>query len=299
MPQEGIDYLPREDLMTYEELTRLVKILVGLGIDKVRLTGGEPFLRKDMMKFLRMLSGLKGLDQVHITTNGTLTSGLVSELKSIGIRSVNLSLDSLDRDRFFKITRRPVFDQVMQTFEQILKVGIPLKLNMVVMEQHNVQDIIPMAELTREYPIAVRYIEEMPFNGSEADRELKWNHGAILQTLQNRFPNLSELPMPYGTTATRYKIPGHQGELGIIAAYSRTFCGTCNRIRITPVGSLKTCLYDQGIFNIKDLMRNGASDQEITTCLQDAMNHRARDGFEAEARRLGSPIVESMSTIGG
>jgi molybdenum cofactor biosynthesis enzyme MoaA len=187
----------------------------------------------------------------------------------------------------------------MQTFNQILRVGIPLKLNMVVMDGRNIQDIIPMAELTRDYPVSVRYIEEMPFNGSGENRGLIWDHSNILGFLKDHYSNLEKLPVSYGSTAQRYKIDGYQGELGIIAAYSRTFCGTCNRIRVTPIGTLKTCLYDQGIFNIKDLMRHGATDPEIITALKTALNHRAKDGFEAEDRRSGSPIIESMSTIGG
>ena len=257
-------------------------------------------MRKDMMRFLRMVARDKLLQEVHITTNGTLTGHLVPELKELGIKSVNLSLDTLDKTRFAEITRRDQFNQVMYTFEQLLKYKIPCKINMVVMEGRNTQDLNSMALLARDHPVNVRFIEEMPFNGSgSTSGEGAWNHIRILEELSKHFSNLSPLPFISGATATNYSIPGFKGTLGIIAAYSRTFCGTCNRLRVTPKGQLKTCLYDHGIFNIKDMMRSGASDAQISTALQQAIGHRAKDGFEAERSRVHFPISESMSTIGG
>ncbi len=300
MPEEGIDYVPKEDLMTYEEMLRIVRVLAGMGIEKVRITGGEPFVRRDMMDFLASLSRTEGLTQINITTNGTVTAPLVPELKNMGIRSVNLSLDTLDRERFFQITRRDMFDKVMQTLEALLKNGIATKINTVVMQGKNEDDLLHLAQLTKNEPLDVRFIEEMPFNGEGAHyQRLWWDHRRILEHLKTHFPTLEKLPDPPFSTSYNYKVPGHKGKIGIIAAYSRTFCGTCNRLRLTPQGLLKTCLYDQGVFNIKNLLREGANDVQVKMAFLDALGNRAKDGFEAENRRFQFPVSESMATIGG
>ena len=301
MPEKGIQYVPKDDLLTYEELIRLSRLFVSLGVEKIRITGGEPFVRRDMMEFLRSLSQMEGLKQIHITTNGTTTAPLVPELKALGIHSVNLSLDTLDPARFFQITRRDVFPEVMNTFHALIRNGIPTKINAVVMEGKNIGDILPLVELAREYPVSVRFIEEMPFNGEgRLALDQFWNHRRILDHIRTKFPEIEKVPDPPHSTSYNYQIPGFQGNIGLIAAYSRTFCGTCNRIRLTPQGTLKTCLYDDGVFNIKNLMRAGATDGQLTESLVQALNHRAKDGWEAEKNRnFGLPISESMSTIGG
>ena len=301
MPEEGIDYLPRTALLTYEEMERVVRLFVKLGIDKVRITGGEPFVRRGMMEFLERLSAIEGLKKLNITTNGTMTAGLVPRLKNIGISSINLSLDSLDEKRFFSITRRDYFREVMRTFKQLLHFEIPTKINAVVMNGKNIDDIVPLVELTRDHPVDVRFIEEMPFNGSGSNGEtLAWDYPKILAHIQSNFPNIEKIPDPENSTSFNYSIPGHRGTVGIIAAYSRLFCGSCNRIRLTPQGMLKTCLYDDGVFNLKNLIREGGSDEHLTAALLDALGHRAKDGFEAERRRnFGLPVSESMATIGG
>ncbi|MBK8503688.1 MAG: GTP 3',8-cyclase MoaA [Saprospiraceae bacterium] len=298
MPEEGIDYVKRSDLLSFEEMVRLVRCLAELGIEKLRLTGGEPFLRKDMMRFLTMVSKI-GLKQINITTNGTLTGPLIPKLKKLGITSVNLSMDTLDEKRFKEITRRDSFKTVMSTFHQLLDEGIKTKINMVVMAGRNTEDIVPMASLAQKYPVEVRYIEEMPFNGSSnASGHTVWDHFKILDALQTVYPDITAKVMKPGATATSYEVPGFAGSLGIIAAYSRTFCGTCNRLRITPQGMIRTCLYDEGIFNIRDLMRQGATDQQLQDAVVQAVSRRAKDGFEAEKMRSNLPS-ESMSTIGG
>ncbi|MCB0571653.1 MAG: GTP 3',8-cyclase MoaA [Phaeodactylibacter sp.] len=301
MPEEGIKYVPREELLTYEEMLRLMQLLAGMGIDKLRITGGEPFVRRDMMDFLRGLSRIEGLNRINITTNGTVTAPLVPELKSMGIHTVNLSLDALDPQRFFQITRRDAFAQVWETFEALLEHGIHTKVNAVVMAGKNTDDIIPMVELTRRYPVSVRFIEEMPFNGAGNHYPvLEWNHLRILEHLKAHYPDIAKIPDPPFSTSHNYHIPGFQGTVGIIAAYSRTFCGTCNRIRITPKGMLKTCLYDDGVFNIRDIMRAGASDDQLRDTFLQALGNRAKDGWEAEKKRtFGTPASESMATIGG
>ncbi len=301
MPENGIQYVEKSALLSYEEMIRLIQVLAKSGIEKIRITGGEPFVRKGMMKFLTTICQLPGIREVHLTTNGTVTAPLVPELKKIGIKSVNLSIDSLDQARFFDITRRDVLPAVMDTFHSLIKHEIPTKINAVVMNGKNTDDIIPMINLTKDYPVGVRFIEEMPFNGSGEDHGLSlWNHKKILDKIKTVYPNLEKIPDPAFSTSANYKIPGHPGTVGIIAAYSRTFCGTCNRIRLTPTGLLKTCLYDNGIFNVRDFLRAGASDEEIAALFLNALSHRAKDGFEAEKnRRGGQSINESMATIGG
>ena len=298
MPEEGIDYVKRSDLMSYEEMIRLVTCLADLGIEKLRLTGGEPFLRKDMMRFLKLVSQL-GLKEINITTNGTLILPHIAKLKKLGIHSVNLSLDTLDADRFFQITRRNTFSTVMKTFEALVNAEIRTKINMVVMDGKNTEDIVAMAGLAQKYPVDVRYIEEMPFNGSGVrPAGMPWNHLKILEELKSSFPSIQRQETLPGATAVTYQIDGFKGNVGIIAAYSRTFCGSCNRLRITPQGMIRTCLYDEGIFNIRDLMRQGASDQQLKDAVVAAVSRRAKDGFEAEKLRFNL-ASESMSTIGG
>ncbi|QDA62521.1 GTP 3',8-cyclase MoaA [Hymenobacter jejuensis] len=301
MPAEGIQYLPKRELLTYEEMERVVAILAGLGVRKVRLTGGEPFVRRDLVPFIERLSQIEGIHDISLTTNGVLTAPHIPELMRLGIRTVNLSLDTLDRTRFARITRRDELPAVMDTFFALLSAGIRVKINAVVMDGQNTEDLVPLAELTRELPVDVRFIEEMPFNGGSHDAVLlPWNHVRIREHLSQHFPGLHAIPTDASATATEYAIPGHMGTVGIIAAYSRTFCGTCNRIRLTAEGGLKTCLYDQGVLDVRALLRNGSTDSEIREALVSAFQHRAANGFEAEQRRpLHQLSFESMSTIGG
>lgn len=300
MPEKGINYIPRKELLTYEEMERIVKVMVSLGIQKVRITGGEPFLRKGMMGFLKRLTEIEGLDQLNITTNGTLTAGRVGELKAMGIHSINLSLDSLDKQRFFDITRRDEFPTVMKTLDELVENGIKTKINTVVMQGRNIADLIPLVELAKDKPIDVRFIEEMPFNGTGKSEDLLWTFPKILEHVKSSFSNIEKLADPPHSTSFNYQIPGFKGTFGIIAAYSRLFCGSCNRIRLTPQGMLKTCLYDNGVFNLRDILRAGATNEQLVKTLLEALNNRAKDGFEAERNRgFGLPVSESMATIGG
>jgi cyclic pyranopterin phosphate synthase len=300
MPEEGIKYLPKKELMTFEEIERLVTLLAQMGITKIRLTGGEPFVRTDLMQLIRTIVGIEGIRDVHITTNGILTAPHVEELKSLGIASINLSLDTLDRERFKIITRRDEFVKTWDTLQLLMKHNIPVKINAVVMEGKNIDDILEMVRLTKDQNVSVRFIEEMPFNGEGSHYPtLRWTYKKILDYIQSEFPSIKKIQDEENSTAYHYQIPGFKGNIGIIAAFSRTFCGTCNRVRLTAQGVIKTCLYDDGVLNLKTLMRSGASDSEIKQQLHFAFSHRAKDGFEAEKNRKEHSISESMSTIGG
>ncbi len=301
MPEEGIKYLPKKELLTFEEIERLITLLASMGISKIRLTGGEPFVRNDLMSLIRTISEIEGITNIHLTTNGILTGPHISELKSLGIASVNLSLDTLDRERFKMITRRDEFSKTWETFEQLIIHDIPVKINAVVMDGKNIDDILPMVELTKKYPVSVRFIEEMPFNGEGNHYPtLTWTYKKIMDHIRSEYPTIQKEVDPLYSTSYNYKVPGYSGVIGVIAAFSRTFCGTCNRIRVTAQGTLKTCLYDEGVLNIRNLMRAGNTDAEIKNELMKAFSERPKDGFEAEAKRMkGSPVKESMSTIGG
>jgi molybdenum cofactor biosynthesis protein A len=301
MPAEGINYLPRKDLLTYEEMERLISLMVSMGISKVRITGGEPFVRRDLVSFMKRLAKIEGLQTINLTTNGVLTGRYLADLQEIGVRSVNLSLDTLDRERFKTITRRDELSKVLKTLDGLQEAGIHTKINAVVMQGKNTQDLIPLTLLGKDRPIDVRFIEEMPFNGEGAHyAKLEWNFKRILEELEAHFPEMEAVENEPHATSRNYQIPGHLGKVGVIPAFSRTFCGTCNRIRLTAKGTLKTCLYDDGVLDIRALLRGGATDAEIEAALRKAFAQRPKNGFEAEQRRKNNrPVQESMSTIGG
>jgi molybdenum cofactor biosynthesis protein A len=298
MPHDGLDWLPKKELMSYEEMLRICSLLAKMGIEKVRITGGEPFVRKDLIIFLESLVQIEGISEVTMTTNGVLTADYIPYLKNLGITAINLSLDTLDRNRFFSITRRDELPAVMNTFDKLLSYGMNVKLNTVVMEGKNTEDIVPLVQLTKDLPINVRFIEEMPFNGDGHQHSgITWNYFKILEEIKKYFPKTYKKVDPSFSTSINYEVAEHKGSFGIIPAYTRSFCGTCNRIRITPQGVLKTCLYDNGVLNIKDLMRDGLTDEVIQSFLQNAFGKRALNGWEAEKK--ANNLHPSMAAIGG
>jgi cyclic pyranopterin phosphate synthase len=301
MPAEGIKYLPKKELLTFEEIERLITLLASMGISKVRLTGGEPFVRNDLMKLIRTIVEIPGIRDLHLTTNGILTTPHIPELKKLGIASVNLSLDTLNKERFKHITLRDEFESTYKTLQQLLEHEIPVKINAVVMEGKNTDDILPMVDLAKNQNVSVRFIEEMPFNGEGSHYpKLNWTYKKILEHIQTAHPAIEKIHDAENSTSYNYRIPGYKGDVGVIAAFSRTFCGTCNRLRITAQGILKTCLYDDGVMNLKDLMRAGENDEVVKAKLLSAFQARPANGFDAEQKRKDNAQVhESMSTIGG
>ena len=298
MPAEGIAYLPEKKLLSWEEMLRIVHVLNQLGIRKVRITGGEPFVRPGLMDFLQELAKIENLE-ICLTTNGVLLENHLDSLLNLGIKNVNLSLDSLDSERFFKITRRNDFDQVYRNLMRMIEANFIVKLNAVVMHGMNETDILPLVNFTEKHPVSVRFIEEMPFNGSGlVEEKLFWDYRRILSHIKTEFPHIEEVPMAYGETSKNYHVPGFMGDVGIIAAFSRTFCGSCNRIRVTSLGQVKTCLYDDGVFDLKDYLRLGVSDEDLKNTMIKIFGERPKDGFEAENNRKGV-INESMTSIGG
>lgn len=298
MPHNGAEFVPRKELLSYEEMLRLTRIMVELGVRKVRITGGEPFVRKNMYGFLKRLTKVDGLETINITTNGAVANRHIPFLKEIGINSINLSLDSLDRKRFEQITRRDFFAEAMSTYQAVLAAGMKLKVNMVVMADKNVEDMLPMALLTKDDPVSIRYIEEMPFNGDGARDQKIMDYKQILNHLENGLPKMTRLNDAASSTSMNYSIEGHKGTVGVIPAYSRTFCNNCNRIRVTATGKMINCLYDNGVLSLKRMLSDGSSDSMIKEAIAQGYKKKLKDGFEAENRR-SSAISESMSSIGG
>jgi len=299
MPAHGIDIVPKQELLTFKEMYRLIRVLTELGVKKVRLTGGEPFVRKDFVGFLEMLSYNDLLDAINITTNGALISHYIDRIEQLEkVKHINLSIDSLQRDKFAKITRRDVFLDVYKTFEALEKSRLNLKLNVVVQSGFNTDEINDFVRLTKDKNVAVRFIEEMPFNG-KGQRDIKenWTFKKILEEIKTEF-DVKEIKSAKSSTSRNYRVDGHLGTVGIIPAFTRTICNDCNRIRITSTGTFKNCLFDDGVFNLRDFIRNGASNEDLKTLFLGLIKEKPENGFIAEANRKGN-VSESMSTIGG
>lgn len=302
MPAEGIQYEARKDILSYEEMLFVVNNLVTLGVNKIRLTGGEPFVRKDFMFLLQALDKIKGLDEINITTNGTLIYKHIEDLKKLQkIKHINLSIDSLQEEKFFEITRRNSFQRVWKTYQELMTNGFKLKLNVVVLPNQNTDEFANFINLGKDENVSVRFIEEMPFNGTgERSVAQVWDKHKILSEIQKHYTEIETLSSSKSSTSDNYKIKNYKGSFGIIPAYTRTICGGCNRIRITAKGDLKLCLFDDGMFSIRDLIRKGISNEELQSLFIKWIDKKPKNGFEAEANRIKTPSVsESMSTIGG
>lgn len=299
MPAEGINFVKNDQLLTIEELKSVASILVGQGVDKIRITGGEPFVRKDLMVLLRHLASLKGLNDISITTNATLIGPYIDELKVLGIKNINVSLDAIHRATFERVTRRNQYDTVHENLIRLIAEGFNVRINFIVLEGQNEQDIIPILKVMKHYPVAVRFLEEMPFNGgSKSFQTIKWDYKAILKHITNHFPDYTLLKSPITSTSINYRIKGHQSTFGLIPSFSRTFCGSCNRLRITATGDVITCLYGKPKANLRDLVRNSADGREVEQAILGAVGSRAKNGFEAQGEH-SKVFDSSMTSIGG
>jgi len=300
MPAHGIEIVPRDELLSYKEMYRVVRVLTELGVTKIRLTGGEPFVRKGFVDFLEMLSFNDLLEDINITTNGVMIHKHIETLEKLQkVKNINLSIDSLQAGKFNEITRRNVFDEVFKTMEALEKSSMNLKLNIVVQSGINTNEITDFVRLTKDKNIAVRFIEEMPFNG-KGQREMQesWNYNKILNEIKTEF-DVFEIQSEKSSTSRNFSIENHKGTVGIIPAFTRTICGDCNRIRITSTGTFKNCLFDDGVFNLRDFIRNGASNNDLKELFLSLVREKPENGFIAEANRTKGNVSESMSTIGG
>ena len=300
MPAQGIDIVPRQELLTFKEMYRLIRVLTELGVHKVRLTGGEPFVRKDFVGFLEMLSYNDLLEAINITTNGALISQYIDRIEKLGkVKDINLSIDSLNREKFAKITRRDAFPEVYKTLELLEKSSLNLKLNVVVQSGFNTDEIVDFVRFTKDKKIAVRFIEEMPFNGKgQRKMEENWTFNRILNEIKTEF-DVKDILSEKSSTSRNYSIENHLGTVGIIPAFTRTICNNCNRIRITSTGTFKNCLFDDGVFNLRDFIRKGASNDDLKELFLSLVKEKPENGFIAEANRKDGGASESMSTIGG
>ncbi|WP_431123407.1 GTP 3',8-cyclase MoaA [Flagellimonas flava] len=300
MPSEGIDFAENNKLLTIDELIQVSEVLIGQGIDKIRITGGEPFVRKDLMRLLRALTKMSGLNDISVTTNATVIGPHIDELKELGIRNINVSLDSINRETFERITRRNQFDTVHNNLIRLITEGFNVRINFIVLEGQNEQDIIPILEVMKHHKVSVRFLEEMPFNGGSKNFDgIKWDHKAILEHVAHTYPNFEKLESPKTSTSVNYKIPGHAGTFGIIPSFSRTFCGSCNRLRITATGDVITCLYGKPKTNIRDIIRGEAAKEGVENAILKAVGSRAKTGFEAQKEHSRTVFDNSMTSIGG
>lgn len=299
MPAEGINFAKNDKLLTIEELKTLSEILVGQGIDKIRITGGEPFVRKDLMELLSHLAKLDGLKDISVTTNATLIGPYIDELKSMGIKNINVSLDAIHRETFERITRRNQYDTVHNNLIRLISEGFNVRINFIALDGQNTQDILPILELAKHYPVSVRFLEEMPFNGgSKTFQKIAWDYKRILDHIKSEHPDYYKLESPKTSTSINYKIPGHLGTFGVIPSFSRTFCGTCNRLRVSATGDVITCLYGKPSANLRDIMRGADSENKVKEEVLKAVGSRAKTGFEAQ-EKYANVFSNSMTSIGG
>ncbi len=296
MPAEGIDFLARQQLLTYEEMLRLTALFSQHGLRKVRITGGEPLVRRDLPFLLEGLAA-QGLS-IHLTTNAVLLAPMLPFFAKLPLKGLNISLDSLQAERFSQITRRDDFDAVWANLQAALAIGLPTKLNVVLMAGVNEDELLDFARLCEQYPLEVRFIEAMPFNAGDGNRAQYLSAAVMLARLEEHFPDLFRDDADPNSAAWRYAHPGWKGKLGIIPAYSRSLCGQCNRLRLTPKGTLLHCLYTQQGLELLPLLRAGISDDALGDLVHQYLRTKAVDGHEAE-RKAGNSLFTSMTSIGG
>ncbi len=295
-------FLPKSALLSYEEIERLAKIFVSLGVKKIRLTGGEPLLRKDLPVLVEKLSCINGLEDLGLTTNGVLLPKLATKLKEAGLKRVNISLDSLDDELFGKINGRGIGTApVLEGIEAAKKAGLGVKLNMVVKKGLNDLEIIPMAKFCKENGLELRYIEYMDVgstNGWKMDDVVTKKE--IFHLLQEHF-ELEPLDAAYfGEVAKHYRYKGTNIKVGFITSVSESFCSSCTRVRLSANGQIYTCLFNGNGHDIRNFMRNGASDKEIAERISSIWNHRDdRYSDERTAETNNNRKKIEMSYIGG
>ena len=299
MPAEGLEWLPKPEVLSFEEIARLVGVLAGMGVDEVRLTGGEPLVRRELPSSSACSPATPGVRDLSLTTNGVLLDRLAGPLVDAGLRRLNVSLDSLSHVRFTEITRRDALDAVLRGLEAAERYPElrPIKVNCVAIKGFTEEEVPALAELARRKPYVVRFIEFMPLDADERwDADQVLSGAEIREIVEARWP-LEEIPAKPSSTARRFRFADGAGELGFVSPVSEPFCSTCDRIRLTADGQLRTCLFSRREWDLKAPLREGASDEELAALLRNAvahkeLKHRINDrGFVRASR--------SMSQIGG
>lgn len=299
MPEEGMEWLKRNQLLTYEEITRLARIFASLSIYKIRLTGGEPLMRKELWQLVAMLKKIDGIRDIALTTNGYFLAEQAQRLADSGLDRINISLDSLDPLRFADLTRRDYFRRTWEGIEAAEKAGIhPIKLNVVLVRGVNDGEILNFAELARKRPYVIRFIEFMPIgkdDGWVLDKVVSTRE--ILQTI-NSYRPLVPLPHVNGKApADRYMFADGKGEIGFISSVSQPFCGDCDRVRVTSDGKFRTCLFSLTETDLRAMLRGGTSDEEIAEALVNAVSKK-EEGHLINRPEFIRP-ERTMSQIGG
>jgi GTP 3',8-cyclase len=299
MPADGLPWLERGALLTFEEIERLVRVFASLGVDELRLTGGEPLVRREFPRLVSMLAAVPGLRDLSLTTNGYLLERDADALVAAGIQRVNVSIDSLQRDRFFQITRRDSLPQVLRGLDALGRHPSvhPIKVNAVAIRGFTEQEALPFAEFARSTAFQVRFIEFMPLDADHAWTADQVLTGDELRAIIHAVHPLEELPREPSATARVFRFADGAGEIGFINPVSEPFCADCNRVRLTAEGKLRTCLFSLHETDLRAPLRSGASDEEIEGLIRDSVwrkelkHHVGEKGFRQPAR--------SMSAIGG
>jgi len=299
MPADGLEWLPRDEVLSFEEIARLVRVLAAMGVDEVRLTGGEPLVRRDMPTLVSFLAEIPGVRDLSLTTNGVLLDKLARPLVEAGLNRLNVSLDSLSHVRFAEITRRDALDRVLGGLAEAERYPElrPIKVNCVAIRGFTEEEVPALAELARRKPYVVRFIEFMPLDADEAWREDEvLTGGEIRALIEERWP-LEEIPAKPSSTARRFRFADGAGEIGFVNPVSEPFCSSCDRIRLTADGQLRTCLFSRREWDLKTPLRDGSTDEEVAGLIRFAVRHKELKhkindpGFVRASR--------SMSQIGG
>jgi len=299
MPAEGLPWLERADILSFEEIERLVRVMAAMGVTDLRLTGGEPLVRREFPRLVGMLARVPGIEDLSLTTNAYLLERDADALVEAGITRVNVSIDSLQKDRFFQLTRRDSLPQVLRGLEAIARHERvwPIKVNAVALRGFTEEEAIPFAEFARSTSFQVRFIEFMPLDGDHSWSQDQVLAGEELRAIIDRVYPLEEAPREPHATARVFRFADGVGEIGFINPVSEPFCADCNRIRLTADGKLRTCLFSLHETDLREPLRAGASDVELETLIREAvwrkeLKHRVGEpGFRQPAR--------TMSAIGG
>jgi cyclic pyranopterin phosphate synthase len=299
MPEEGMKWIERSEILTYEEITRLAKLFIKLGINKIRLTGGEPTLRKGVVDLVAMLAPLPGLKDLGMTTNGFLLKELSGDLYRAGLKRINVSLDSLSAERFEKLVRRNYLDKVLAGLDELAKYPIrPVKINTVIIKGFNDDEVMPLVEFARERDYQIRFIEFMPLDGDGFwTRDKVMTTAEILEIVRSRYLIFPKETRADHVPADTFYFSDNRGEIGIISSVSEPFCESCNRIRITADGHFRNCLFAIEETDLKTPMRNGASDEDLAELFHKDV-WRKWAGHQINLATFIKP-KRNMSQIGG
>ncbi|KAH8398142.1 hypothetical protein KR215_006366, partial [Drosophila sulfurigaster] len=277
MPAEGVPLQPKSQLLTTEEVLHLARIFVEQGVRKIRLTGGEPTVRRDIVEIVAQLKALPQLEHVGITTNGLVLTRLLLPLQRAGLDSLNISLDTLRKDRFERITRRKGWERVIAGIDLAIQLGYRPKVNCVLMRDFNEDEICDFVEFTRERPVDVRFIEYMPFSGNKWQTERLISYSETVKIIRERFPDFQALPNGPNDTSKAYAVPGFAGQMGFITSMTEHFCGTCNRLRLTADGNIKVCLFGNKEYSLRDALRSDqCTEEQLIELIGSAVQRKKR-----------------------